>query len=413
MVLDKVVNDNGMYLYQTSDYNTINIQLSFVKESGDREDAILDLLCLYLAKTNKTYDNEYELNKKKTELYSLDWYYSFSKLGDLPLGYFYVDLVAPSVVKDNYMEEAVKFIHEIFFNTDFTKEETLDSVKRVFLVYLINNLSVPDKIARNLYERKVLRGKNIEYKCATDIDYITNLINSITLEELEAMYKKVFCKESFYRGVVLGNFTDEEYQIFRKDFDFVGKKERVHSDVQLDILDEDLEIIDENVNEPVLYVTYSLDGIDETVKKLLIEILNGSSDLCMQILREKYRLVYTAFAVVSRHNYLFIRAKIKGNNKEIAVKAIEEIIETIKDKEKLKPLLEKAKEAYKLSFYILDENKDNVLDMIDNHVCEAIPGFNEEEFERNIDSYTPEDIVKYTKSLKRKSIFMYRGDNHE
>ena len=95
MDLSKLINDDGMYLYQDDSFNTINMQLCFSSERGNKQDAINYVLCEYIIKSNLVHDS---LNDEMKELYSMDAYFTSHRVGNTSNIYFCVDLVSPSVV---------------------------------------------------------------------------------------------------------------------------------------------------------------------------------------------------------------------------------------------------------------------------------------------------------------------------
>jgi len=110
---------------------------------------------------------------------------------------------------------------------------------------------------------------------------------------------------------------------------------------------------------------------------------------------------------------MYFFAMIDKDNKQKLLDAIDEIVDIVQDKDKLGELLEYSKKLNKNDYYILSENRDSMIVKLDNYICGNYDGFNENEFEKNIDLYTEEDIINCVKTLKRKNIFMYRGDSCE
>lgn len=52
MNYDNLLNDNGMYFYKDDSFNTVYVQLSFLADKGNKEDAIHSILCKYLINSN-------------------------------------------------------------------------------------------------------------------------------------------------------------------------------------------------------------------------------------------------------------------------------------------------------------------------------------------------------------------------
>ena len=54
-----------------------------------------------------------------------------------------------------------------------------------------------------------------------------------------------------------------------------------------------------------------------------------------------------------------------------------------------------------------------MIDTINDYVTGIFDKFNETEFADNIDKLTEDDVLEKTKTLKRRNIFIYRGDDCE
>jgi len=418
MNYDNLVNDNGVYLYKDNNFQTIYVVLNFLAERGNREDAICDILCKYLLASNKVYNSDSVIKRKKRELYSIDVGFESSFVGGKKLFSFTADMVSPNSVGDDYSKDAFLFMKDILFNPDFTPDsqnlEVLNTIKRTFLSSLTHSFSDPEKFSLRLYNGNVYDYSCNKYRFSTDIEYITNLINSITLEDLKNMYNKIINEENFYKGLVFGNITNDEFKNFRECFSFSGKSYVLDYSYDLKLNEGNFEIPKESMNESVVYVTYSIDIPNKALYYFLYDIFNSSSGLCDKILRDKYGLVYYSYVQMNYYgNTMYFFAMIDKDNKQKLLDAIDEIVDIVQDKDKLGELLEYSKKSNKNDYYILSENRDSMIVKLDNYICGNYDGFNENEFEKNIDLYTEEDIINCVKTLKRKNIFMYRGDSCE
>jgi len=414
MNYDNLINDNGIYLYKDDSFQTIYTQFDFLVDKGNKKDAIHAILCDYLMKSNKKYKSVDAINKRKRELYSLNIGFSTSYVGSKKFLYFYSDIVSPKVIKDDYLESVFEFMKDILFYSDFTNEEVFYIVKKNYLSNLKYSLSDSENFAKRLYNETVYKKEDEKFRFSTDINFLFDIINSITLSDLENEYKNIICKNSFYRGLVFGNITDKEYEKFKEYFKFNSNINGIDFTNYKDIEEQTIEISNEEMNETIAYVTYKIDIPNRELSILLFEILNNSWGLCMQILREKYGLCYESYSIINRFDkILYFLAKIDKNNIKKLLEAIDEIVMTLQDKKELKQLLSLTKEQIKHDYYILGEDRDKLADMLDNHICGVYGNFNENEFATKVDSYTEEDIINCIRSLKRKNVFIYRGDKNE
>ena len=413
MDYSKLKNDNGLYLYQDDNFSTINMQLTFFADGEDKEEVVRYLLCDYLLKSNKKYNTKNnEINRRMRELYSMNIQAATQKIGSKNNIVFYVDMICPKVAGENYLKEAYELIRNLMLYPDFTNEKILETVKRNYIVDKMDKLSDVNKKAKQLFYVNTFSDAVGKYIYSTDINYIVDVVNSVTLEDLERTYKKVFSEESFYRGIVFGNISEEEFKLFREYFPFKSSMQDLDYSKNNTVFEKKTEVIDENTNESIVYVTYKINHVPEDVSKLLGGILNYSSGLCYRILREKYGLVYSSYAVIFQYtDALTFKAKIDKKNINKLLEAVDEIVGIITNKEKLKDLLIFIKKYIKNEYYLMSEKKDDMFDEIDDYIRGI--GGKYSDFIDKIDSYTEEDIIRYTKSMKKANVFIYKGGYNE
>lgn len=410
MDYDKLINDNGMYLYRDDDFNTISVSMAFDANIGNRENAIYDLICDYLFKANQVYDRD-GVSKKYKEMYGVGLDACTSIIGGKRLFYLNMDMVSPTVVGDDYSKDCFKFARDMFLRPDFTKQDVLDTVKKERLSLLKAALSSPSKVARDLYNGKVFNDPNMEYEYSVDMNYVEDLINSITLDEMKELYEKTISDEHFFRGIVFGNTNIQEFKNFRECFPFKSKIADLDYTSTRKPTEGVMVFPSEETKQSTVYITYSMDKIDRGMNKILRDILNGSSDLCMDVLRDKHGLVYGSSVILSPYSNLFtVKASTKKENIDELIEATDEMVSIIQDPEKVKPLLERAKESIKMEDAVLSEDRYSLLYEISSHIRNMYPGFNYNEFIQNLDEIKPEDVTQATKTLKKKNVFMLRGD---
>ena len=410
MDLEKLINDNGMFLYQDDSFNTITISLSFKAKDGNREDAIYDLLCDYIMKTNSTYSSE-EIDRKRNELYDIGLNVANVLIGDKRLINLFIDMISPSVIEDDYSKEAFKFAKERFFNIDFTRNDVLDILKKEKIAKFKASLSSPSLRARNLYNTMVYDNPDMKYEYSTDLRYIEELVNSITIDDMKKLYEETLNNDNFYRGLMFGNATVEEFNEFKKQFPFNSNLDNLDFNTKETINDGVIVVPSEDTNDSIVYLTYDIDNFDRGIRMILRDIYSGSSELCMDVIRNKHGLAYNAGVMLYPFSdKLVIKAIVDKNNVDKLIEAADEMVSISQDKDKVKPLLERAKESIRNDDYIMSENRDDVAYEIISHIRGLSPGFDRKSFIEKLDDIDSEDITKVTKSLKRKNVFVYRGD---
>lgn len=410
MDFNKLINNNGMYFYKDDSFNTISASFCFKGKVGNRENAIYDFLCNYLLKSNSIYNSE-ELDKKRKELYNIGLSVSSSLTGKQRILTFHIDMVSPSVVEDDYSKEAFKFAKERFFSPDFTRDDNLEMLKKERISSFKASLSSPSVKAKNLYNSMVYNNPDMEYEYSTDIKYMEDLINSITLEEMKQLYEETINNENFYRGLMFGNATLNDFNEFKKNFPFNSKLANLDFDTKESIKDGVIVVPNEDTNESIVYQTYNIDSSNRGIRMILRDIYSGSSDLCLYVLRNKHGLVYNASTILYPFSDKFVvKACVDKNNIDKLIEATDELISISQDEKQIKPMLERAKESIRNDDYIMSEDRDDVVYELTSHIRGMFPEFNHDEFMDKLDEVKEEDVTSVTKTLKRKSIFVYRGD---
>ncbi len=407
MEIKNLVNDQGMYLYKDTSFNTIKINMSFIANPNSREGAIYDLLCRYIVKANKKIPQE-SIEGLTSDLYSLivevdtEMYYNYRFFN------FTLDLVSPTVVNDDYSKDAFNFAKKILLYPDFKRKDILEAVKRTIIYDFKEKFQNNFNNSMFSYFDKVFPKKERSYYCDLDINYIENLFNTITLKDLEKLYHQTINKKQFYRGFVFGNITDQEYKYFRKTFTYKSRIPNLGFKYDIIPKEDTIIIPCENTEQSHIYLTYSIDKLDDNIRFILHDILNGSSSLCHNIIRDKYGLSYSPSAYIfNSSNMLYVYAAIDKKNIDTFIKAVDEIIKTLQDEEKMKPLFERAKESVKLNDYLISENRDEMFEVLNSYIMGATSFA---EIDEQFDNIKEEDITKSTKTLKRVNTFIYRGD---
>ena len=414
MDYDNLIEDKGIYLYKDDSFNTISITLIFKRDKGNRMDAVYILLANYLLQANKIYPNIEDIREKKNAFYSMDIELYNCYYGDTPLLYLTIDLVSPQVVKEDYLDDAYGFINEMLLQPDFTRKDVLKEEKEYYLSKMKQTLIEYDNYAERRYKQEIYKGGKEAFIFSTNYKYLEKMLNSISLDDLEKAYNNSI-KNNFFKGHIFGNITDEQFNSFRDHIPFENSKDENIDCMSIPCFNEDkIEISNKHSKDSVVYITYSLDEMDKALYNILFDILNVSSIYCTTILREKYDLVYVSYAVVgySRKTLIF-KAQVDKKNIDKLIEATDEIVNDLKDKEKLKEFLIKTRESIKEENYLLSENKKHMIDTINDYVTGIFDKFNETEFADNIDNVTAEELLEKTKTLKKRNIFIYRGDDCE
>jgi predicted Zn-dependent peptidase len=411
MEQNKLINNNGTYLYKDEGFNTFSITLNFLANTNNRSAAILDVLCNYLLRCNDIYKTDDDITLRKRELYDMslncytDWY------GSQKIFFVKADLVSMNVIGDDYSKDAFEFIRDMLNKPDFTNEKALEIAKRKIISYIDYYLDDYEQFAGIMYYQLVLNMKDREYDYSTNKEYIKDLINSITLEDLKKEYDSLM--SNYISGLVFGNINEEHFNEFVKCMDLTPINKDLDYSMDLKITEGVIEV-EKNCEQSYIYVTYDFTELTNAEVRLLDKILNSVLGLCYQTLREKYGLVYGSSAAMFFHEKkLYIYGITDFSKKEKFIEAADEIVNDLKDRVILEKYMLQAKEEVADDEYSLSENKRKLSGIINNRILKFFGDKDRDEVNKEIQEMTPEELMNKTKTLTRKNVFMVRSKTNE
>lgn len=416
MDLNKLSNVNGIYFYKTDDFATIKLKLLFKIENTIEEIVKVRLLSTYLEKTNKKYKSFKEIKDKCKYFYNMDIDFKQIFIGKENFLSFSVNMLSPRVIADDYLENAMIFIHEMLFNPNFENnkldEKIITNLKKDLINEEERNLGNPKVIRERTLFKEVMPSSNLCINSITDISYFKNIINNISDKELINLYNKII-NESFYKGYVFGDINEKEIKIFNSLFLLKSKIMNLDFREFLDINSGESEVKHES-NESDLKVVYKLENYDinkHYLYKTLSRMLNGSNGLCHKVLRSEMGLVYSSGAFINKYMYfgfMIIGAGISFENKEKCLNGIDKIFTILKDKNIVEDLLKFAKEKQAQDDYVSREDINEVIRDLEGYIFEN--RLSREELGKLIKQLTPEDIINELPNISKKYVFFGKGE---
>ncbi len=411
MEYKNVKHKNGIYYYPNDSFNTFSIQLFFLASADNDKAPIYDLLCSYLMKSNQVYKTDNELEERGQELYSIDASFSNFFQGSQKIFSLTANLIAPSVIHDDYLQEAFEFLRDIMKRPDFTNQERLDLVKRNTLADFRLRLSDVDTYVGYMYNQSVVPDEDRKYDDATDIDYITKMVEAVTLEDLEREYSLIL--NQFLTGYVFGNISEKHFDSFVDCVDLAPMQQQIDFERNVKIVEGDMEI-SKNTGQSYIYVTYNVEKLTRPQILVLYYIFNSTLGLCYQTLREKYGLVYSSYAMIKKdENRLYIYAETDKTKKDKFLQALDEIVADLNNPELLEQLIATAKKEYFANEYTFDEDHGRITQSINAFLLGNKDGLDRNEINDAIQAITSEELIQKTKTLKKKNVFMVRGEGNE
>ena len=407
MESNKLKNNNGTYLYRDEGFNTFTIRLNFLASSENYSAPILDILTIYLLQCNQVYKTDDDISLKSRELYDMNINFSAEWNGKQKLFSLVADLISMDVVHDDYSKEAFEFIRDMLKKPDFENKKMLEVSKRKLLSYIDYNLSDYDSYAETLYNSTVLPVENMKYDYTVDKEYLEELINSITLEDLKTEYNNII--NNYINGLVLGNISEEEFDDFVKCINLTPTKHDLDYSMDVKTTEGNIEI-EKDCEQSYIFVTYDFTELTAAELRILEWMLNSTIGLCYQTLREKYGLVYGSYAEILFHQKkLYIYGETNVSNKEKFIEAADEIIRSLSDRVIVEKYMTQAKEEIANDEYSLSESKNRLFGIINNRILKVYGDKDRDVVNKEIEEMQPEELMSKTKVLSRKNVFMVRS----
>lgn len=420
MELKKVVDSgNEFYTYKTDDFVTIRINFLFFLPNADYKTVLTaSLLGEYLLKTNPCYKTFKEIEDKQKEYYNsyVDIYVDRC----LNETFLSVDLMCldQTYIGDNYFNSFLEFANKILFNPNFKNgfldKNIFETIKKDRINDLNIQLSNPKNLSKRIFLNTVFPDTILSRGSFTNLEDYKKVIDSITDKDIIDIYNKII-KENYYKGYAFGNLTDNDINQIKSLFTFTPCDKKPNYYKKLDIKSGEKEITDEHSNESSICVVYEIKEckINNRYKYgILSNMLNGATGLCYEILRNKLGVCYYAGAeVYSTLGYLYITAEISKENKEKCISGIDEIIASLKDKDKITELFNFVIDKHNQNDYLSDELFSENINDLEDYLYER--RISREEEHELVNNLKVEDIINEIDNIEKKYTFFFKGDKNE
>lgn len=405
------------YINKIKRYTSLHLELIFEMELTIRNILKTNLLFNYMNYTNKKYKTLKEIQDREKELYSLGFNMSSSQIGSKFFGLVTARLFDPKRIGDDYFKDAIEFICDMLYKPNFENgkldKTILDRRKNMMIESFGNKLTSPDYKAYKGF----LRATFNDPKMFEELNYDTKedfakALNSITDKELIDWYNEIIGK-SFVTMTLVGDYDDKELDLIKEKFKFPSVRkldDNYHMDVNIPTTS--VTVQDYDISESTLYVLYEIDDYkdkDRCAYKALKMMLNyDSGRIIHKVLRDEFALVYNAsMSLMSKVGTVLFTASIESKNKDACIKAIDTILDRLKDKKYVQEELDKVKKTVKMNDYLFDESKWNI-----TYDVETI-ALNEDKCEEeNKDlmlKLNADDIIDAVNRLRRKVVYFYEG----
>ncbi|MEE0683507.1 MAG: insulinase family protein [Bacilli bacterium] len=407
---------------KNENFQTILINIIFPYQEKEEELAKQALLPAMLVYMTEKYPTEELFQKKLKENYILSYSARQITIGTTAAFNFHLEIPDKKTLKKDVIEKQVELFSEAIFhpkienegfdNFELKREKEnlklkIRNSEKSFKAYLNNqtaklvdnegifsrnlkdHLSQIDEITpQNLYDYWKEKIKN-----NTPIIFI---MGNIEEKEITPIIEKYFIK------------YDKEYQTLETDYIHYLTPYRTTPQK----ITEEKEFRDSAIS--LIYKVKDMKQEDNILLSLVHSLLTSlSSRLLNKKLRDEYNLIYSSeVTFFPNYGLLKITAYINPKNKDIVVEKIKEVLNSLKNQNKITPLLEKIKERRRIN---LIRSLDNKYSIMNDNIFKTLKiDYTSEESYNLLKEKTAKDVAEFIDRLSLDTTyFLKESDKHE
>lgn len=407
---------------KNENFQTILINIIFPYQENEEELAKQALLPAMLVYMTEKYPTEELFQKKLKENYILSYSARQITIGTTAAFNFHLEIPDKKTLKKDVIEKQVELFSEAIFhpkienegfdNFELKREKEnlklkIRNSEKSFKAYLSNqtaklvdnegifsrnlkdHLSQIDEItSQNLYDYWKEKIKN-----NTPIIFI---MGNIEEKEITPIIEKYFIK------------YDKEYQTLETDYIHYLTPYRTTPQK----ITEEKEFRDSAIS--LIYKVKDMKQEDNILLSLVHSLLTSlSSRLLNKKLRDEYNLIYSSeVTFFPNYGLLKITAYINPKNKDIVEEKIKEVLNSLKNQNKITPLLEKIKERRRIN---LIRSLDNKYSIMNDNIFKTLKiDYTSEESYNLLKEKTAKDVAEFIDRLSLDTTyFLKESDKHE
>lgn len=407
---------------KNENFQTILINIIFPYQEKEEELAKQALLPAMLVYMTEKYPTEELFQKQLKENYILSYSARQITIGTTAAFNFHLEIPDKKTLKKDVIEKQVELFSEAIFhpkienegfdNFELKREKEnlklkIRNSEKSFKAYLSNqtaklvdnegifsrnlkdHLSQIDEITpQNLYDYWKEKIKN-----NTPIIFI---MGNIEEKEITPIIEKYFIK------------YDKEYQTLETDYIHYLTPYRTTPQK----ITEEKEFRDSAIS--LIYKVKDMKQEDNILLSLVHSLLTSlSSRLLNKKLRDEYNLIYSSeVTFFPNYGLLKITAYINPKNKDLVEEKIKEVLNSLKDENKITPLLEKIKERRRIN---LIRSLDNKYSIMNDNIFKTLKiDYTSEESYNLLKEKTAKDVAEFIDRLSLDTTyFLKESDKNE
>ena len=408
---------------QTEKFKT-NLIAVFLSMPITREDVTKNsLLSAVLRRGSKNMPTLAQISQEMEEMYGASFDCGLDKTGDNHILKFYIETINDKFLpqnNENILKKSIDKLLEIIFNPlteneafkeDYVKQEK-ENIKRIIE-------GKADNKARYAFDRCIEEMYKDKPYGLYKYGYIEDL-ESITAQNLYEYYKKMISKckiDIFISGdiedatkIVEQNENIQKLQ--QREPNYKINKIESKENVDETEIKEEMDVIQGKI---VIGLDLNLESEEQKYNAMVYNaILGGTANSKMfQEVREKASLAYTASSNYVRYkSNIFIRCGIEIKNYEKAMEIIHKQLEDMKNGIFTEEDIENAKKGIISGIRSIDDEQDTEITYFFGQEL-TNEKISTEEYIKNIDQVSKEDIIKIANSLQINTIYFLKNKEED
>ncbi|MFR8103544.1 MAG: EF-P 5-aminopentanol modification-associated protein YfmF [Clostridia bacterium] len=415
----------GITLHQidTKKFKT-NLLSVFITVPLAKETVTLNsVLVAILRRGSKNMPTQEMISKKLENMYGAAFDCGIDKVGDNQILKFYFESVNDIFLpeQEDVLRQSIDKLLEIVFNpyveSNGFKEEYVQGEKQNIRKIIEGKIDNKAQYALNRCIEEMYKDKPYGiYK----FGYVEDL-EKINRENLYEHYKNLI-QTSKIDIFVSGDMQKDIIQVIRENENIKQLQEREPQYILNNEMNTEKKQIEEvkkvqetmDVNQGKLVMGLDIDLQEENVRFPAVVyngILGGTANSKLfQNVREKASLAYSASSsYIRQKNNIFIRCGIEAQNYEKAVEIITEQIENMKQGKFEEEEIENAKKSIISGIDSIDDEQDTEIVYVFGQELTKTE-MSIEEYRKNIEEVTKEQILKIANSIKINTIYLLKGN---
>ncbi len=416
----KMRKDNyTLHLINTDRFKKVDFSIKFTKNYVKEDIPYYKLLEKVLAfNGSKKYKTVQEISKKLEYLYNTSLGFSFYTTSKNMVFEVNMSIINPKYVKDFNISEALEVMNELLVNPlikdEMFDEKVFDLEKDNLIKSIMNVKDNPEGYALLKFEELFFKNTVYSENNYKNIGMFKELNNKVLYKKYRELFNS-FKIDAFVIGEINEEEIIEGLNIVLKDF---KESDNFNKDLYININPKFIETKEEiNTNQSNLIIGLTFNNLTEEEKDYKLVLFNtilgcmNNSVLFVNV-RENHSLCYTIGSTINRFtSSIVISSGINKNNYSEALFLIKESLDSMTDKNTIKPLLTNAKKTLNISYNDFYDNAKKIINYYYINEFVSLPSI--EERRNKILNMSEEDVIDIAKKSEVKTIFLLEGSINE